>query len=78
MYMIQETVTRGLLKYPYWKGGYHGYGWYGWFGGTFWIVIFLVLLAVIIYFLVRGRKEKEGSSEETSKETLEKRYARTR
>jgi len=65
---------------------YHPRGWHmmdDWdhmpwgYGGVFMWLIFLVLIGVIVFFVVRGEKWiKRGGSEETALDILKQRYAK--
>ncbi|KPJ48193.1 hypothetical protein AMJ40_07960 [candidate division TA06 bacterium DG_26] len=50
--------------------------WFG-FGGAFMWLIYIALVALVIYFLVRSAKSKstESSATETPMDILKKRYA---
>jgi putative membrane protein len=50
--------------------------WWG-YGGVFMWLIFLVIIGVVVYFIVRGEKwMKRGTDEETALDMLKKRYAK--
>lgn len=57
----------------------HGRGMMGyWFGGFFMWIIFIVIIAVVVYLIIRLSKQKETYTlmNETPRHILEKRYAR--
>ena len=65
----------------YYPRGWHmldDWGHMSWgYGGLFMWLIFLALIGVVVYFIVRGEKwTKRGGIDETPLEILKKRYAR--
>lgn len=65
----------------YYPRGWHmmdDWGHMSWgYGGVFMWLIFLVLIGIVIYFVVRGEKwMKQGRSEGTVLDILKKRYAK--
>jgi putative membrane protein len=65
----------------YYPRGWHmmdDWGHMSWgYGGVFMWLIFLVLIGIVIYFVVRGEKwMKQTRSEETVLDILKKRYAK--
>lgn len=71
-----------LLTACYYPRGWHmmedwGHmSWWG-YGGAFMWLIFLVIIGVIVYFIVRSEKwMKRGPDEETALDVLKKRYAK--
>jgi putative membrane protein len=76
------TVLTMLFWSCYYPRGWHMMdawnhrAWWG-YGGAFMWLIFLVLIGVVVYFVVRGEKwMKHSSSEETALDILKKRYAK--
>ncbi|PKN32580.1 MAG: hypothetical protein CVU61_17520 [Deltaproteobacteria bacterium HGW-Deltaproteobacteria-19] len=64
--------------YPYGPGGGWGHMmYYGYGGGVMWI-LFIVVIGVLIYLLIRNAKGKGGTggAGETPLDILKKRYAR--
>lgn len=76
--LLLLTLISSSCYYP---RGWHGMGDWGhmsWgYGGAFMWLIFMVLIGVVIYFVVRGEKwMKRGGSDETALDILKKRYAK--
>jgi putative membrane protein len=67
------------LSSCYYPRGWHmmdwGHGFWG-YGGAFMWLIFLVLIGVVIYFVLRGDKWMKRGSEDTALDILKKRYAK--
>lgn len=74
--LLLLTLTLSSCYYP---RGWHmmdwGHGFWG-YGGAFMWLIFLVLIGIIIYFVLRGDKLMKHGGEETAFDILKKRYAK--
>lgn len=75
------SLSALLSSSCYYPRGWHmmdDWGHMSWgYGGVFMWLIFLVLIGIAIYFVVRGEKwMKRGRSEETVLDILKKRYAK--
>ena len=80
--LVIFTLLTMLFSSCYYPRGWHmmdGWShmaWWG-YGGAFMWLIFLVLVGVVIYFVMRSEKwMKRGGSDETALDILKKRYAK--
>ena len=79
--LIMLPLTILIASSCYYPRGWHmmdDWGHMSWgYGGVFMWLLFLLLIGVVIYFVVRGEKwMKRGGSDETPLDILKKRYAR--
>lgn len=71
--MMIDTVTQALA----YRDDWHGWGGGGpWWPGLIGLILFLGLIATVIWIAVRGARPRERTAADRAKDVLAERYAR--